>query len=288
MSCTSKVLYADLWFTWEGKPLIMGEYSGEHYKIKDFFTFKRSWAWTNQPWYTEAGGENRWAWLDHYPQQPGYKNGAPEHISVSTAHHPHGRYAIGKSTGANREDPPVYSTEGTFFNLQWQRALEVNPPVIGITQWNEYLAQRFVHPDPRQPVTHMVREPLKPGESIFIDVYTPEYSRDIEPLRGYYRDNMYLQMVSNIRKYKGVREHITATNPKTITIDKNFSQWDSIGPAFLDDIHDTKHRHHVSYGSEMVYVNETGRNDLIEMKVSFDQQFVYFYIKTNKKYYFPY
>ncbi len=273
-------LYSDFWFIWEEKPLLMGVYNGDNDEIRDFFTYKRSWAWTNGQWYTEVNGEDRWPWLDNYPQKPGYKHGIPEYISVTTAQHPHGQFAIGKSTGANRENPPVYSTEGTYFNLQWQRALEVDPPVIGITQWNEFLAQRFVHPDPRQPVSHMVRKPLKPGESIFIDVYTPEYSRDIEPLRGYYRDNMYLQMVSNIRKYKGVRTQEPAKNPKTVKLNTNFSQWNLVGPSFLDDIHDTRHRHHVSYGSEMVYTNNTGRNDFDELKVSYDKSHLYFYVRT--------
>ncbi len=275
-------LYADLWFYWDGKPLMMGEYTGNNEAIKDFFTYKRSWAWTDQPWFTETNGEDRWAWLDHYPQQPGLKNGIPEYISVTTAQHPHGRFAIGKSTGADRKDAPEYNTGGTYFNLQWQRALEVDPPVIGITQWNEYLAQRFVHPDPRQPVMHMVRKPLSPGESIFIDVYTPEYSRDIEPLRGYYRDNMYLQMVSNIRKYKGVRTQEPAKNPTTIALTSDFKQWNKVGPSFLDDIHDTQHRYHVSYGSEKIYTNETGRNDFDELKVSYDETNIYFYARTTE------
>lgn len=273
-------LYSDFWFMWEGKPLLMGKYTGENPIIRDFFTYKRSWAFTNGSWFTETEGEDRWAWLDHYPQQPGLKNGAPEYINVAAAHHPVGRYAIGKSTGANRQDPPVYSNEGTYFGIQWERAHEVDPPVIGITQWNEYLAQRFVFPEPRHHVDYMVRRPLKPGDSFFIDSYSPEYSRDIEPLRGHYRDNMYLQMFGHIRRFKGARPGLASENPRRIEINDDFRQWRRVGPSFYDDLHDANHRYHVSYGSELVYTNTTGRNDLDEMKVSFDSENIYFYVKT--------
>lgn len=275
-------IFQDLWFLWEGKPLLMAEYTGENQHIREFFTYKRSWAWTSQQWFTGNGGEDRWPWLDNYPQQPGLKNGKAEYISVATAQHPIGQYAIGKSTGANREEPPQYSHEGTYFSLQWKRALDADPPVIGITQWNEFLAQRFIHPDPRHPVTHMVRKPLKPGESFFVDVYTPEYSRDIEPLRDYYRDNMYLQMVSNIRKFKGARQTEPAGRPKSIRMNGDFSQWHEVRPVFQDDLYDTFHRNHVSYGSKMTYTNLTGRNDLEEMKISCDDRHIFFYARTRE------
>ena len=273
-------LYSDFWFRWEGKPLMMGKYTGDNEAIHDFFTFKRSWAWTDGGWYTETDGEDRWAWLDHYPQNPGYQDGVPEYISVTTSHHPIGEFAIGKSTGANRKDPPVYSNEGTYFSLQWERALEVDPPVVGITQWNEYLAQRFVYPHSQHRVNYLVRKPLKEGESFFIDAFSPEYSRDIEPFRDYYRDNMYLQMVSYIRKFKGTREQETAKNPRRIRMNNNFNQWRRVGPAYLDDLHDVSHRLHVSYGSDLIYTNNTGRNDFDEMKVSYDDKYIYFYVKT--------
>ncbi len=273
-------LYSDFWFRWEGKPLMMGKYTGENEAINDFFTFKRSWAWTDGAWYTEADGEDRWAWLDHYPQKPGFKDGIPEYISVATSQHPIGQYAIGKSTGANRQDPPVYSTEGTYFSLQWERALEVNPPVIGITQWNEYLAQRFVYPHANHRVNYLERKPLKEGDSFFIDAFSPEYNRDIEPLRGDYRDNMYLQMVSYIRKFKGTRKLEPAENPRRIRMSNNFNQWRRVGPAYLDDLHDVAHRLHTSYGSDLIYTNNTGRNDFDEMKVSYDDNYIYFYVKT--------
>lgn len=278
-------LYPELWFRRDGKPLLMGHYSGANSAIRDFFTFKRSWAWTSQPWYTETAGQDRWAWLDSYPQQPGYKNGLPEHISVAAASHPHGVHAIGKSCGADITRPPVFGNDGKYIALQWQRALQVNPPVITVTQWNEWIAQRFIYQDPVSHVpgvTHMVRRPLSAGDSIFIDVYSSEYSRDLEPMKGGYGDNYYMQLVNHIRQYKGVRPHRAASEPTTITINTDFSQWAAVGPDYLDDLNDVIHRNHVSFGSDLTYTDTTGRNDLDTMKVAHDQTYLYFYVKTRQ------
>ena len=276
-------LYSQHWFQWQGKPLLLGKYTGSNSNISNFFTYKQSWAWTSQPWYTENGGKNKWPWLEDYPQKAGLDgNGAVEQMSVTAAQHPHGQFAIGKSTGADRTQAPVMGTDGKYFGLQWDKALQVNPQMIMITQWNEWIAQRFIKGDPNfsQPVDYMARQPIPNGASQFIDVYTPEYSRDLEPMRTGYRDNMYLQMANNIRKYKGSRPYRTATNPTSITINNTFSQWANVGPLYLDDIGDVKQRNHTSFGSNVTYTNTTGRNDIEEMKISFDNTYVYFYVKT--------
>jgi len=272
--------YEDLFFRWEGKPLIIGRYEGELEAIDTSYNYKLSWAWTELPWFTDNQGEDRWPWLANHPQEPGLKDGIPEQITVTTAQHPVGEYAIGKSCGADRTQEPEYGADGKYFNLQWQRALEVDPPVVMITQWNEWMAQRFIYPDKDMPVTHMLREPLKVGQSIFVDAYSAEYSRDIEPLRTDYRDNMYLQMVSNIRKYKGARSLEPAGDPASIQMDAGYSQWIDIAPSYLDDVSDTEHRNHQGYGSDSLYTNQTGRNDLDELKVSFDSANLYFYART--------
>ncbi len=279
----TKPQYQSLFQQWEGKPLLLASYSGGRSDVANFFKFKKSWAWTSQGWYKETGGRDRWPWLEDYPQKPGLNAaGQVEQMSVSAAHHPHGAYAIGKSTGADRTQAPQFGNDGKYFQLQWDRALQVNPPMIMLTQWNEWIAQRFLYQDPQwhQPVTHMERKQLQPGESIFIDLSSAEYSRDLEPLRTDYRDNMYMQMVNNIRKYKGVRPYRKGSGAKSITINNDFNQWSGVGPEYLDDINDIPHRNHVSFGSDLTYTNTTGRNDIDAMKISQDGQYIYFYVKT--------
>ena len=62
----SKNLYFDLWFQWQGKPLILG-YDEDNLtpgeaplsqQIKDFFTFCESWAWD--------AGFHKWQCLDRH------------------------------------------------------------------------------------------------------------------------------------------------------------------------------------------------------------------------------
>jgi len=278
--------YDGLLFRWNGKPLLLGFYTGARTEVRDHFTFRKSWAWTSQPWFTETAGRERWPWLDNYPQNPGLDtDGAVEQITVAAAQHPHGQYAIGKSTGEDVTQAPIEGTDGRYFGLQWQRALEVDPPLVMVTQWNEWIAQRFIKDDPTYDVaavSWMAREPISSGDSIFIDVYTPEYSRDLEPLRTAYRDNMYLQLVDRVRRYKGVRDLPVVSAPMTIPMNEDCSGWESVNPVFMDDLYDTFHRDHVSFGSDLTYTNNTGRNDIDTVLEARNAHTLYFSASTRE------
>ena len=50
----------------------------------------------------------------------------------------------------------------------------------------------------------------------FVDEFNMEFNRDIEPMQGGYTDNYYYQLVSNIRKYKGVSLQQAASSATTI------------------------------------------------------------------------
>ena len=39
----------------------------------------------------------------------------------------------------------------------------------------------------------------------FVDQYNAEFNRCIQPMKGGYTDNYYMQMAENIRQYKGIR-----------------------------------------------------------------------------------
>ena len=80
----SQQKYKELFFMWQGKPLLLGFYSGGRSDVRDYFTIKKSWAWTTQPWYTETGGKDRWSWLDDYPQKPGLN--AAGAVEIGRAH----------------------------------------------------------------------------------------------------------------------------------------------------------------------------------------------------------
>jgi hypothetical protein len=154
------------------------------------------------------------------------------------------------------------------FEEQAQRALQVDPEFVFITGWNEWVAGRFAE-------FAGVKRPV-----MFVDEFNQEFSRDIEPMDGGHQDNYYYQLVSFIRKYKGVHRPAWTGRPKKIDLNGDFSQWRSIQPSYRDDIGDATHRDHVGWSSNLRYVNNTGRNDFVEMKVSYDEKNLYFYART--------
>lgn len=277
----SKGLYKDLWFYWNGKPLIMGKPDDTVLRpeVRNFFTLKYSWAWTQTQ--TEP---NHWQWLDKYPQDWGWSIQAskPEQITVSVAHHPSNPLGKSYHDGSQPEVDANYLTrftnEGLQFEEQWYRAFQVDPEVVMVTQWNEWLAQRFTWDNTK---TTYGGRPIQQGDTHFVDVFTAEFNRDIAPMKGGYTDNYYYQLVANIRKYKGMEAPQVTSPSKTIAIDGNFSEWAAVTPVFRDPVEDTKHRNFEGYDKSVRYMNTTGRNDIVESKVTFDKDKLYFYVKTN-------
>ncbi len=163
----------------------------------------------------------------------------------------------GRSWHDNHKDErPDAVLYGLNFAEQWERALKVDPEFIFITGWNEWIAMRL-------PEFAGVREPV-----MFVDQFSQEFSRDTEPMKGGHGDNYYYQMIDGIRRFKGVRPAPPLSNPKTIQIDGAFGDWADVQPEFRDDRGDTMHRNHPGYDKAGQYVNTTGRNDFVSLKVA--------------------
>ncbi len=303
----SKGLYADLWFRWKGKPLLM---FGQHIigdrqlmddvrfpkEITDFFTIRQSWAWTTLKWYDN--GYDEWPWVDHYPQSVGWHESPdrPEYVPVAVAQHPLsniGRsFKDGVEPERNEYDVTPVTDRGLYFEQQWQRALEVDPEFVFVTGWNEWTAGQMTRTDPdyEQEMKKWDFFPgakcgkggreVRMGEGYFIDQYNQEYSRDIEPMKGGHSDNYYYQLVANVRKYKGVDRPEPVGAPVTIDIDGDFDQWRWVKKSYYDHVGDVTHRNSPGNFAAGPYINETGRNDIVESKVARDDDYVYFYVKT--------
>jgi len=277
----SKGLYRELWFHWKGKPLILGKPKNLRPEIRKFFNMRDCWAWSH--------GKDTWQWLDHYPQKYGWHEDPkkPEEVSVCVAQHATtnlGRSNFnGKQPKANSIAVAKETHKGLYFSQQWKRALELDPEFVFISSWNEWVAARFINKDGKAPNNFLLGKPLKPGDSYFVDAYSQEYSRDIEPMEGGHGDNYYYQMVAGIRKYKGVRKPLKVSVPKKIEIDGSFSkEWRDVTPEFRDHIGDVEHRDEKGWGDAGRYINKTGRNDFVAMKVARDSDNIYFYAKTNR------
>lgn len=266
--------YKDLWFEWQGKPLVLATNDGLPDEIKNAFTWRESWAWTKgQRWF--ADGKDKWPWLDHSPQNYGWHESPdkPEQIVVSVAQH--STTNIGRSN-QNKVQPlrdQARPELGLYFEEQWKRAHEVDAPVTMITGWNEWVAQRFA----ADGVKDVMFGKVAPKDSpVFVDAFDEEYNRDTEPTKEASSDSLYYQMAGHIRKLKGARPIPPAGKPKAIRIDGRFSEWADVTPEFRDHAFDTTHRDHMGWGRIDRYVNTSGRNDIISAKVCRDAENLYF------------
>lgn len=274
----SKGLFNDLWFVWKGKPLLLCPPEAVTKEIENFFSIRQSWAWSKgQNWF--ADGKDKWTWLDHTPQSYGWHEDPqkPEQISVSTAEHPVSNIGRSHHDGIQPTADSIDPTRGTYFNEQWQRALQVDPEFVFITGWNEWVAMRFTDDKAKK----FLGKKIEKGDTYFVDQYNAEFSRDIEPENGLLKDDYYYQMVNYIRQYKGARAPAVSAGNTRIIIDGNFNDWNMIQQVYKDDNGDTTHRDHPGWGRIKSYTNFSGRNDIIESKVANDAKNISFFIKTS-------
>ena len=281
----TKPEYSDYWYYYQGKPLILADKSAcseLSSTILNYFTFRHSWAWMDQ------SSPNRWSWLDNAPQNAGwsYINGVKtiEQMTVSTAQHASTKigksYFQGSQPALNSEALTDRTPYGDYFCEQMFYALHTDPPVIMFTQFNEWVATRFILNSSSNLSECRPNGSPVVGESSFIDTYNAEFNRDIEPsTHPLIRDNYLCQFTSYVRQFKGSRQIPVPNKPYTIYSDQPMSQWDAVYPEFRDDIGDITHRN--TLGCQDVYpmVNETGRNDIVSAKVAKDALRYFFYVK---------
>jgi hypothetical protein len=243
----------------------------------NFFTFR-----PGQPAYNVGEKKpNQWGWLQIYPQHGFIKqpDDSYEQTTVGVAQNwskERGLTAMNAPNAFGRSytylhgqiNTPGAVNHGYNFQEQWNRALKLDPEFIFITGWNEWIAGRYKEWQKRP--------------NAFPDEFSEERSRDIEPMKGGYKDDYYYQMVANIRKFKGVKPPQLPSSPKTIIIGGNFDEWKYVKPSFTSYRGNTIHRNSAGWGN-LHYVNNTGRNDIVLAKVARDKKNIYFYVKTAKK-----
>ena len=335
----TKPEYEELFFKWEGKPLILGnndipggekwtvshetigqypedrfwsslstedrEYfeSGQYEQDLSNFTVRKSWAWQSRKYDNDKDYSGYWDYLDDSPQAPGRSfKGDVEQVPVSIAilaHLGKGRSMTDNNPnyGNNKEDFEFTlgtAQYGYHFAEQFERALEIDPKVIMITGWNEWVAGRQSNSFADMKTGHTTTPYYH-----FVDQFNPEFSRDAEPMKlrdgvGY-GDAYYYQMVSYIRKFKGMPPLPGSPWKNVVSFDvsisdgenrmqdvdkKIMSQWDKVKTTYMDTINDIMFRNSPSYGLMTTYVNATGRNDIEYAKVTQDDKYMYFLAKT--------
>ena len=285
-----KGLYEDVWFKLDGKPMVMGWPGSLNSKdatianeIKSFFTFR-----TNLGGYLDQeSATNQWGWLSRFPQAYFHNDkGELEQITVGVAinHNyvksiiapmSYGENIIGRTWTSRgydtRENAILY---GACFAEQWENAIAVDPKIVFVTAWNEWVAMRIDN-WPASPEQY---------QNCFVDQYNAEYSRDTEPSAGILKDHYYYQLTNYIRQFKGTNPIEKATWEKLIDVNGGYGQWADVGPVY-NDYFGLPDRDALGYkdpytGKRFHYTNDSGRNDIYDAKVARDYENVYFMVRT--------
>ncbi len=290
------------------------DYTEEFYKdytkeVKDFFTMRTMW-WGYYEWAGERfiGTEDNWSFgYDMHDKKVSSMdlddlisthNGIREEAAVTPAQHP--TSMVGKSWSRKNGQPkmneydlpvPTYvpwlgktvenpEGYGIYFQERWDEAIKSDPQFIYINDWNEWTAGKY-HPGQLNTTKGQLVPWLKRQSTyFFVDQYNSEFNRCVQPMKGGYTDNYYMQMAQNIRKYKGVRSIPELKGLQTMEIDGDFKDWRKAKVEYRDTIGDTFNRDYSGYGG-LHYKNDSGRNDIITSKVAVDNDTVYFYAETN-------
>lgn len=282
--------WKNLWFLWQGKPLLLGDPKGSapvsappRPEVQSFFTWRYSWANTKGP---NGNSRDEWEWSDSGdPQLFGWHDApaVPEEEPVLLGGWANGN--LGRSFaggdqpwGSKGQEPPLDALDlagdrdkGLFFSQQWHNALQTDPQFVFVTGWNEWTAGRQYNPG----VT-MIGHVTQPGQYYFVDEYNEEFSRDAMPMKGGHTDNYFMQLVRSIRQFKGARPLPVSHGLRTVT---SFADWKSVTPEFRAAAGSTTHRDWPGWGG-LHYVNTTGRNTILTAKVACDARNIVFYVQT--------
>ncbi len=170
--------WKDCFVYWDGKPLmlVIGDITEKF--PRDLFTVRSMWGLKTKY------DPDQWSFLciDNSKHTAVDANGNPEQMTVAVA-----------AQETYMSQPTAHGREGgMFWFKQWYNAFKVRPKVITLTWWNEWTAQRFDV------------EGLKGPQ--FVDNYTQEYSRDIEPMEGGHGDQYYQWLKQYVSDYKNGKD----------------------------------------------------------------------------------
>ncbi len=285
-------VYQDLWFYWEGKPVLMGIKKSidgsteEGSDILNFFTFRKG----EPSYWKDDSTDAEWGWLHVYPQAKYYnEDGTVEQMTVGIAQNAdyekrvlyamNGPHNMGRGFSMQENYSYTYTYRGEEivcsknmdnahyyginFQEQWDYALSVDPEIVFVTGWNEWLVGRY--------------DEWEGQENAFPDQCNDANSRDIEPSKGELKDYYYYQLVANVRKYKGMSKPVTCP-AKTIDINGGADQWTDV-VTYNHYIHNTLERNNSGFQG-CKYVTEATRNDFKTIKASYDDENFYFYAET--------
>lgn len=276
---------ADLWFYWDGKPLVIGpnrttalKYANPNdtsevnliNEIFDNLTVR------NQGNRLGGGG---WDWLDTFPLKENFltDDGRVEEMAIGISanqNYVKGDGVVGKASedytmnkgysvafGEDYSDGSLRSA--TFFREQSAQVLDTDPAFVYVDGWNEWTA--------------LGGSTDKTATIGFVDCFDDANSRDFEPSAGALKDDYYNLLVDFVRRYKGVRPAPVASAMKTVDITAGAEQWLDVLPEYIND-YDNYERDSDGVGNTHYQTKVT--NSIASAKVARDGENLYFMVKT--------
>ena len=268
--------YSHLWYRCDGKPLMVGVKSSTAVSddCREYFT------WRHPQWPRESYTDNAFPWVDFDEDGDGHQtvytwDDGSTIMSVSVAQHS-GTLAFSSSAlygdttnhtrswhnGANdpAEDAYLY---GYNFAEQFENAIAQDVDIVFVTGWNEWIATRQASGSWNDMTGNPNTDPV-----ILVDNCDINNSRDIQPMKGGYGDNYYMQMIDYVRTYKGQQQSCSLSG----------QQYD-IAWNYQDYTGEIEDRGFKGYGT-LYYSDTTGRNDFSQLKMAHDAQMLYAYART--------
>lgn len=293
--------YDSIWFAPYGKPMIIGTTSENKgtdqtganrvdidADMMEYFDVRES------QWPSMASQPDGFPWMDWSDKDNFYfeenkmvnvnvaQHGATETSYSAYVHY--GREADGRSSrGWNEEEYAIEENWEAGKNIedQWDTVFKYEEQgktveMITVTAWNEWLAWKY------NPAGDQV---------LYVDNFNAQFSRDMEMDKNYYKDNFYLQLVRNVRKYKYSDVKNTGYSWQSKTVE-DFSGFDDCEAVYKDMVGDARERDF--YGFDIReeareagligtwYSDYSNRNDIVETKVVHDAQNLYILIQTKE------
>ncbi len=274
--------YRSLWFAPDGKPIITMHdnfYFEENYgldvnnpeekAISETFQFRL------RQWPNEVFWEDGIPWMEFTPNatdtyQP-IHNGW---MNVSVAQHVTVRFSDTVGTQGRGYDHRKGKTDHKNFAQdlnyisQWQTVLEHKDEVrfTFVTGWNEWIALKMKD---------------EKGTFFTVDTFIAEYSRDLEPSENL-GDNSYLLTAQKIRENNYTAAKHYQYPATTIDISKDDAQWADVR-SYVDFTNDCLDRNGHAFGTRQMITDESGRNDISNVKVARDGEYLYFRVETAKE-----
>lgn len=285
--------YDSLWFRGSGdKPMIIAWEDQLSKKMNEYFNVR-------PPQWPEAEfNADGWPYVEKVRPQRLYTN----LMSVSVAQHTGDAFSFSVKgidgnikeswgRGYTSQKPENGNIDaivrGDNFQEQWDYAIKNDPEMIFVTGWNEWTALKLTADWSDVP--------------FWVDTFNTEFSRDIEMTKASayvkdengsfvqegYGDNFYLQLIMNIRKYKGIpltEDNMTEPVSKTIDINGDASDWDGVTNTYLNISTAKIERNHYGYikDDRYLYTQAAPDNFIREIKVTHDDDNIYFRIMCDK------